>query len=287
MLAQTSEGAVVGFDDRADIYRRFALYYDREMTRETPYSERGDYFRKSRDRIDRTFAMIRPHIAGRHVLDIGASPFYLLYQCRKWAANRCSGTYFARDAHPLREVSRIHSYYGPIDLYHSNIEGEALPLADDSVDVVTACEVLEHFEYFPANFVAEVTRVLKPGGLLCITVPNAASIANVLRILRGRNIYMRYRADPSGRHKHEYTRAELIDLMAHMRMEVDRIGYLGSTTSDKAALRPIYRLIARTPFLRRYSPKLFVLARQPRAKATTPFGPPPPSLYDAALSIED
>jgi len=50
--------------------------------------------------------------------------------------------------------------------------GESLPLADASCDVVTCCSVLEHVQE-PQAVLAEVARVLKPGGWLHLGVPNA------------------------------------------------------------------------------------------------------------------
>jgi len=47
---------------------------------------------------------------------------------------------------------------------------EQLPLPDKSVDVVTLLAVLEHLEK-PVATLAEVKRILKPGGTLLITVP--------------------------------------------------------------------------------------------------------------------
>ena len=46
----------------------------------------------------------------------------------------------------------------------------ALPLRDESCDLVLALDVLEHFED-DAFVLREVARVLKPGGLLFATVP--------------------------------------------------------------------------------------------------------------------
>lgn len=48
---------------------------------------------------------------------------------------------------------------------------ECLPLADDSVDVVTSQFVFEHLRDPPAAF-AEFARVLKPGGALVFLTPN-------------------------------------------------------------------------------------------------------------------
>jgi len=50
------------------------------------------------------------------------------------------------------------------------LESNRLPLPDDSLDLVTALDVLEHIEDDRAAF-AEIARVLRPGGTLLATVP--------------------------------------------------------------------------------------------------------------------
>lgn len=49
-------------------------------------------------------------------------------------------------------------------------DASRLPLADASIDTVLLLEVLEHLRY-PAQALAEITRVLRPGGRLLLTVP--------------------------------------------------------------------------------------------------------------------
>ena len=48
--------------------------------------------------------------------------------------------------------------------------GEALPLADDSIDLIFSYDVFEHVED-PERCLAECQRVLKPGGLLLLVFP--------------------------------------------------------------------------------------------------------------------
>jgi len=48
--------------------------------------------------------------------------------------------------------------------------GEALPIADESADVITALDLLEHIPD-DAAAVREFARVLRPGGLLIVIVP--------------------------------------------------------------------------------------------------------------------
>jgi SAM-dependent methyltransferase len=51
------------------------------------------------------------------------------------------------------------------------IEENRFPLKAESVDLIYSYAVLEHVED-PASFVAEVNRVLKPGGWFCAWTPN-------------------------------------------------------------------------------------------------------------------
>jgi SAM-dependent methyltransferase len=50
------------------------------------------------------------------------------------------------------------------------VDGHALPLADESVDLLTAFDVLEHMDD-DVSTLAEFNRVLRPEGLLLVTVP--------------------------------------------------------------------------------------------------------------------
>ena len=264
----------------------FALFYDTALQSPTPYHARGSYFAKALDRMDRTFEVVRPLVAGKTVIDVGASPFYLLYRCKKAGAARAHGVFFANDDHPLKDSAEIYSDAGPIELSHANMEADGFPFADDSVDVVTACEILEHFDHFPVSFAREVRRVLKSDGYLCITVPNVSAIGNIIKLIFQRNIYYRYRADHTGRHKHEYTMSQLKAFIDYLGMDVVRAGYMPSPTSDKFMFRPLYRALAHIPLLRSYSPVLYVLARQRTVKSTSDLSVMPPALFDDALSIE-
>ena len=156
--------------DKAD--HEFALYFDSDLTSASPYDFRGEYFRRAKDRIDRTFFKVKGEIINARVLDIGASPFYFLFLALKAGALRCTGVYFANDAHPAKNYKTLFSKSGAIEIEHCNIESTRLPFSDDSFDLICASEVLEHLDHFPDNFVSEVGRLLVPGGSLYITDPN-------------------------------------------------------------------------------------------------------------------
>src|SRR6185295_7888354 len=62
---------------------------------------------------------------------------------------------------------------------------EPLPFEDSDFDVVVAGELLEHLRD-PRRVVADVRRVLRPGGTFVASVPNAYRLKNRARFLLGR-----------------------------------------------------------------------------------------------------
>lgn len=69
---------------------------------------------------------------------------------------------------------RLIDHYGlPVDAVR-DATGEAIPFADASFDIVYSSNVLEHVGN-PGAVLDEALRVLKPGGLLLIVVPNYGS----------------------------------------------------------------------------------------------------------------
>ncbi len=61
---------------------------------------------------------------------------------------------------------------------------QPLPYASDSFDFVFAGEVIEHL-LSPMELLAEIRRVLKPGGTVVLTTPNLARLQDRLRFIWG------------------------------------------------------------------------------------------------------
>jgi SAM-dependent methyltransferase len=75
----------------------------------------------------------------------------------------------------------------------------ALPLADGAVDVVVSLQVLEHI-WTPGDYVRELARVARPGGVVVLSTPNRPTFSPGLgRRERPSNVY----------HCREYDAAEL------------------------------------------------------------------------------
>jgi len=115
---------------------------------------------------------------GRRVLDVG---------CRDGALTRA----YAIDNEIVgMDVDRLalrgaREKLGIETVWHD--ADEPLPFANESFDVVVVGELLEHL-VSPSGFIEEAWRVLRPGGTLVGSIPNAYRLKNRLRFLAGRPI---------------------------------------------------------------------------------------------------
>jgi SAM-dependent methyltransferase len=160
---------------------------------------------------------------GGVLLEIGGNPYFTTLLLRRFRPHyRLEITnYFARPPGLASQRLAFSGFDGvpeAFDLeYHSvNIEEWAFPFPDASMDVVVFGEVLEHMTNDPMHAMREISRILKPDGILVLTTPNVARIENVVALVEGRNLYDPYsRYGPYGRHNREYTRYELHRLLEY------------------------------------------------------------------------
>ena len=124
----------------------------------------------------------------------------------------------------------------------ANAEIDSLPYPDDYFDAVTCGQCVEHFTHSPKHAMEEFYRVLKPGGIVEIDVPNVACFRNRSRLLRGKNITWDfesayYDANPIQhknmsffpmRHNREYTREELTILLKRSGFSDIRVNFIES-----------------------------------------------------------
>lgn len=77
--------------------------------------------------------------------------------------------------------------YNTLSDYTVNISYEKLPFQDKSFDMVTAWQVLEHLEnpFFASR---EIERVLRPGGLFLMSVPNIKRLRSRFHYLQRASI---------------------------------------------------------------------------------------------------
>jgi len=115
-----------------------------------------------------------------------------------------------------------------------DVERQKFPFPENSFDVVTCFEVLEHLKYSPIPMMKEIKRVLKPQGCLVLTTPNINSARSVIRMLCGRSPqqcpYFHNSLEYGIIHPKEYTVEEVRDLFASLGFTVELL--------DTADMRP-------------------------------------------------
>ena len=113
-----------------------------------------------------------PPVPGGSVLDIGCGRGLYLIALRKMGWKVSGIEIDADSAKCAREQYGLSVRTGPAE--------EALgEFADKQFDVVTMWHVLEHL-FDPSGVLSEVHRILKPGGILMLEVPNFDSFASSL-----------------------------------------------------------------------------------------------------------
>lgn len=125
--------------------------------------ERRHWYYEGKRRIVRFWIeRLRPLKTEDTLLDFGAGTGCFATEMER----RCR--VFALDSYP-ESLAKLRRSFPTERVLESSADGR-IPLADASVDCVTALDVLEHLEG-DAAAVAEFRRVLRPGGLAVVTVP--------------------------------------------------------------------------------------------------------------------
>ena len=109
----------------------------------------------------------------------------------------------------------------------------SIPIANDSVDLVLAFDILEHVDN-DAGALDELTRVLKPGGAAAIHVPAWPWLWSA--------------HDEALEHKRRYTRKSFTTLLAQSSLKIEHLGWSGATILAPAfAVRGLRRLLPDRP----------------------------------------
>jgi 2-polyprenyl-3-methyl-5-hydroxy-6-metoxy-1,4-benzoquinol methylase len=104
----------------------------------------------------------------------------------------------------------------------ANLETDPLPFKTATFDLIIFSEVLEHLYRQVPSVLTKLNQLLKPGGYLIITTPNAVSTFALAKVIIGRNPTYSLaditKDDPQlgtiyHRHNREYTASELTQLL--------------------------------------------------------------------------
>jgi len=133
-----------------------------------------------------------------------------------------------------------------VDLFDA--ERDRFPYADGYFHTVLCCELLEHLATDPMHMIAEINRILAPGGWLILSTPNIASLRSAHAVLHGYHpgLFSSYiRPNPDGsvdpRHSREYAPREVALLSEAGGFQVDLLetGDYQERQSDFEAVRKL------------------------------------------------
>ena len=126
-----------------------------------------------------------------------------------------------------------------------------LPFDEGSFDMVMAHDVLEHLHDSPRDFLNDLVALVKPGGYLFITVPNAVNIKKRINVLMGKTNLPNYSEfywypGPWRGHVREYVKNDLRLMSEFLNLETIELTschHMLEVVPEK--LRATYKLITR------------------------------------------
>lgn len=221
---------------------------------------------KYRSRLESALSALRGLPAGAAALEVGSSQA----NAALLAAERgLRAIALDRELRALVYARRKHTH-GSFSAVCA--DAVALPFAAETLEAVLLLELLEHLPE-PSLALQEAHRVLKPGGLLVITTPNATRQGETLPSYADRDTASRTRpeADAAG-HLFAFALRELQELVRSAGFTVTAARYEGSyLMSDRLPLKRLMpvgllmslsRLVNRLPCCARWSFNCFVVARK-------------------------
>jgi SAM-dependent methyltransferase len=217
-------------------------------------------------------------------LELGSPPFHITLLLQRFRNYELTLAGCATDDRPEIMQELESSQYGERHVLRCrcfDVERDRFPFPDGAFDLVTCCEVIEHLTENPVHALAEIHRVLRPGGWFVLSTPNAARAGSIANLLRGSNVYDPYHLGTplrGSRHSREYTLGELRDLIAGCGFALDLAEDVDLTPASSASQRAFRLVLNRvvSPLTgAHHRAHLFVRARRTAA----PFRP----YYPAAL----
>ena len=195
-------------------------------------AESASYAETHITRLERTLNITPPGGPEDRVLEMGA--YMQMTPALRWKLGygEVRGCYYgAAGQVDHREVTSASGevFRCEVDLFDA--EKDAFPYPDGHFATVLCCELLEHLPTDPMFMMAEINRVLQPGGHVVLTTPNVASTRALRAILDGYHpgffpAYIRPMepgAEVEARHAREYTPREMHTLLVDSGFAVERL----------------------------------------------------------------
>ena len=167
----------------------------------------------------------------RSVLEMGAYMQITPALATKLGYGVVRGSYFGPLGAKQHKQVRLpdgETFECTVDLFDA--EKDPYPYADESFSTVLCCELLEHLYEDPMHMMAEINRILKPGGHLVLSTPNICSLRSVGAVLLGYHpgLFHQYikpneKGEVEPRHSREYTPRDVRQLLEAAGFSVERL----------------------------------------------------------------
>jgi 2-polyprenyl-3-methyl-5-hydroxy-6-metoxy-1,4-benzoquinol methylase len=216
------------------------------------------YWPENRPRVERMLRDLQRTFPKGRIFEPGCGNGYISFLAARlgYEVMACD-SWFPPDREELFAISGVQCFSA--NLNHLNPWPQ---LADATFDAVLFGEVFEHILNHPLGLLREIRRVLKPAGMLILTTPNPATLANAIRFVRGSyslwgthdfavspKIADGAIIDKGEIHYREYRQDELRRLLQNAGFEVAEASFI--TTGSQRNESLFKRALKATPLIRR------------------------------------
>jgi glycosyltransferase involved in cell wall biosynthesis/SAM-dependent methyltransferase len=193
--------------------------------------EGREYFNTHQSRLAKTLEITPAGGPCDRILDMGAYLQITPALKTRLGYGEVRGSYYGQAGRVDRRA--VTSEEGEsFDCYidHFDAERDRFPYPDGHYATVLCCELIEHLAADPIHMMAEINRILRPGGHLVLTTPNAAGLRAIAAILQGYHsgffsAYVRpsEEGETEARHNREYAPREVRRLLENAGFEIIRL----------------------------------------------------------------
>jgi len=205
------------------------LYKDALLSLPLESEAARPYLEKHLSRLANTLDLV-PHSDGGRALELGCYMQVTPFLRRLCGYKEVRGAYYGKPGKRDRKTLSFPDGDFTCRIDHFDAERDRFPYTDGYFDLVLASEIVEHMVFDPMHLLIESRRVLREGGRLLLSTPNAASVASIAKALDGRTnpqIYPQYKHPnpkaPEIGHVHEYTAHELDLTVRAAGFEIERL----------------------------------------------------------------
>ena len=216
-----------------------------EQADEAALRDLDEYFQGSSYRFSMLLTLAKKYLpTGAKILDAGAGHGVLTIALKDAGFNA-----IASDLHKGLAIFDAENI-----AYHEwHLEAQKAPFPDNSFDAVILSQTIEHFTFSPLHPLTEITRILRPEGIMIIDAPNISCFHNVSRLLRGKSLHWNFKKHyleqtpevANGipyydRHNHEYSYEDLQAIGNFFTLKTEEITYYSSYNREKRSFIAIF-----------------------------------------------